>query len=628
MRLPRSAQELSSLLGLSDPAEWFWGGVDTNKGLFAGGAGGTKTITPSGFVSNSDFLNIIDTSLSTFPNEITADKALLSSTSFCIVTFMHISSPSGEATTGVFRTKASGFPYCQCYPYGTTDQYLHYALTAEQPNGSAIGNTFSKAGSIGVSFWGWDARIRKSWSVSNGALTLGSDSVSSAWASGSFFVLRNYAYCMSIDLAGFYSGANAEKLKDNAVARNATLLSLLAANGKITSSSSGVFYRTSATAYNVSNANFPLANETGLIVTKSIQNLMTNFYGMAGWSKSAVTATDWADISASGLRTLSKVYETAANSEHNATIAWTPTATGRHWFECTGRMSSVAGASLEITNGTDASYVSFDLAGTITDYVVKTDGAEVETIGYRLYRIKVPLDVTTLDECSVILRCLALSGETWIDSYTGVVTRYMSFGEWSFCLGEECPLAVPISIGSAATAIATIEDWVDPIALLRMKSGLLRASVRVAVEKWAEDDYCLWTWRQDANNAIEVWIRYTGTTDNRRCYTLKVNVITAGSATESDLDTGTWVLDSAENIGDHVRDLKVSVRIDSAGLCRWWVRGEPLDTGIPIYETENKQTGEQTLDSFVGVVPTSLRLGCNAGGTDQQNMTISEVSVW
>jgi hypothetical protein len=58
------------------------------------------------------------------------------------------------------------------------------------------------------------------------------------------------------------------------------------------------------------------------------------------------------------------------------------------------------------------------------------------------------------------------------------------------------------------------------------------------------------------------------------------------------------------------------------------VRGEPLDTGIPIYETENKQVGEQTLDSFVAVVPTSLRLGCGADGTGQQNMTIKEILAW
>lgn len=628
MRLPRSAQELSSLLGLVDPAEWFWAGVDSNKGLFAGGAGGTKTITKSGFVSNSDFLDVIDTSLSTLPNEITSDKALLSSTSFCVVTFMHVSSPSGQATSGLLRTKTAGFPYCQCYPYGATDQYLHYTLTADQPNGSAIGNAFSKAGSIGVSFWGWDARIRKAWSVSNGALTLGNDSVSSAWALGSFFKLQRYGYCMAVDLIGFYSGSNAENLKDNAVARNATLLSLMNANGKITSSSSRVFHRTSSVGYNISNVNFPLANDTGLIVTKAIQNLMPDFNGMAGWTKSAVTATDWVEIGASGLRVLSNVNETAADAEHNATIAWTPLATGRHWFECTCRMSAVAGASLEITNGTDASYVSFDLAGAITDYVAKTDGAEVRTIGYRLYRIKLPLDVTVTDECSIILRCLALSGSTWVDSYLGLATRVMSFGEWSFCLGDECPLAVPISIGSAATAIATIEDWVDPIALLRMSSGLLRTTVRVEIEKWAKTDYCLWTWRKDANNAIEVWVRYTGTQDGRQKYCLKINIITAGTATETALDTGDWVLDSDISVGYYVRDFKVSVRIDSAGLCKWWVRGEPLDTGIPIYETENKQTGEQTLDSFVAVVPTSLRLGSAADGTGQQNMTIKEILAW
>jgi hypothetical protein len=628
MRLPRSAQELSSLLGLVDPAEWFWAGVDSNKGSFSGGAGGVKDITKSGFVSNSDFLNIIDTDLPTFPNEITSDKALLSATSFCMIIFLHVSSPSGAPTNGVLKTKAPGFPYCQLYAYGTLDQYLHYCLTNEQQSGSASGNSFSKSGSVGVSFWGWDARIRKSWSVSNGALSLGSDSVSSNWALGSFFILKRFAYAFGVDLIGFYSGGDAENLKDNAVARNATLLSLLNANGKITSSSSRVFHRTSSEGYSVSNVNFPLANENGLIVTKAIQNLITDCNGMAGWTKSAVTTLEFAETGASGLRVLSNVNETAADAEHNATIAWTPLATGRHWFECTCRMSSVAGASLEITNGTDASYVSFDLAGAITDYVVKTDGAEVRTIGYRLYRIKLPLDVTVTDECSIILRCLALSGSTWVDSYIGLATRVMSFGEWSFCLGDECPLAVPISIGSAATAIATIEDWVDPIALLRMSSGLLRTTVRVEIEKWAKADYCLWTWRKDANNAIEVWVRYTGTQDGRQKYCLKINIITAGTATETALDTGDWVLDSDISVGYYVRDFKVSVRIDSAGLCQWWVRGEPLDTGIPIYETENKQVGEQTLDSFVAVVPTSLRLGCGADGTGQQNMTIKEILAW
>jgi hypothetical protein len=567
-RLPRSGDEIAAIAVSGGSVDWFWSGVNTGKGYWADYLTSVKTITTSGLVSYGFQCDIVDAYKNALPATIFSNMTFSSNVSFAIAIFLRIAERSSDDFSSVFRANPAGAPMLQTYSYGVSGRYYAYLLTPEQAS-SLASELYSKGGALGLVLFGWDSRTRKAWTTLGGNVNYGVDMVTGNWgSSGALYNTRAGGGCSVIQAAKF-SGATAESIRDNISTFRTNLLALFGGNGGLTSSCSSIFHRTTSTTYDVSNANLPYANDDGLPIHSALTNLMLNSRGMADWTLDGVTKEDWKSLASDGIRGLTGVYETIADDEHKATIAVTALATGRHWFEFTCRMSSIAAISIEISNGTDASYVSFDPAGNDTDYVVRTAETQFETLGYRLFRV---------------------------------------------------------SIGAASTAIVPIVDWVDAKALNRLKDAKMETRIRVAVDKWLTQDYCLWTWRKDANNAVEVWIRYTGTSDSRQTYTLKINVIIAGSATETALNTGIWVLDSS--VGVYLRDLSLSVSIDSLGVCKWWVRGEPVDAGVPIFEDSNFQAGEQTIGSYTAPVVTSVRLGSSAAGTGQQPMTIKEVLAW
>jgi hypothetical protein len=624
-RLPRSGDEIAAIAVSGGSVDWFWSGVNTGKGYWADYLTSVKTITTSGLVSYGFQCDIVDAYKNALPATIFSNMTFSSNVSFAIAIFLRIAERSSDDFSSVFRANPAGAPMLQTYSYGVSGRYYAYLLTPEQAS-SLASELYSKGGALGLVLFGWDSRTRKAWTTLGGNVNYGVDMVTGNWgSSGALYNTRAGGGCSVIQAAKF-SGATAESIRDNISTFRTNLLALFGGNGGLTSSCSSIFHRTTSTTYDVSNANLPYANDDGLPIHSALTNLMLNSRGMADWTLDGVTKEDWKSLASDGIRGLTGVYETIADDEHKATIAVTALATGRHWFEFTCRMSSIAAISIEISNGTDASYVSFDPAGNDTDYVVRTAETQFETLGYRLFRVKLPVDVTSLDAFTITARALAFDGSAWVDTYVGVVNRVAYLGDWSFVASVGKPLVIPISIGAASTAIVPIVDWVDAKALNRLKDAKMETRIRVAVDKWLTQDYCLWTWRKDANNAVEVWIRYTGTSDSRQTYTLKINVIIAGSATETALNTGIWVLDSS--VGVYLRDLSLSVSIDSLGVCKWWVRGEPVDAGVPIFEDSNFQAGEQTIGSYTAPVVTSVRLGSSAAGTGQQPMTIKEVLAW
>ena len=625
-RLPRNIEEIGYLLGGSLPAQWWWSGTDTNYGYFSGIAGATKYVSESGFISSCAKTNIVDGNKATLPAVIVPNITFSGNESFAIVMVVKIGENSGEDFGITARYDASASTLFQCYTSGSGSRFYLYAKTPDGGVSNIASDAYLKNCGLSLMFFGWDKRVRKFWTMLNGSMSLSPDQGVVNFTSSSEMYISRPGGAYSVVCLAKFSGESAESLRDVGASMRTKLIALIPGNGNFTSSCSSVFHQATSGNYNVSWQNTPYSNSDGLLIHPAIVNLFSDFRGMTGWTPSELTAKNWDGIAADGMRTLASIKETTADAEHKTTISFSPLATGRHWFEFTARMETIAGLSLEISNGTDASYVSFDASGNDTDYVVRTPGTVFDTLSTGLYRIKLPLDITTLDAFTITARTISFVANAWVDSYVGVATKTAYLGDWSMTLSKNPPQINAISIGSASTAIAPIVDWVDSGALKRLKADKLSTRVRVSVYKWLETDYCVWTWRKDQNNAVEVWLRYIATVDNRQQYTLKLNVIVAGTATETALNTGIWVLDST--VGDYVRDLSVSISINSLGAVKWWVRGEPVDSAIPIFEDPNYQSGEQTLNSYTAPVVTSVRLGASAAGTGQQPMTVKEVIVW
>lgn len=626
-RLPRNAQEFSALVGLSDPPNWFWSESDKGSGYFYVTPPHTKYITKSGLLSHGFHVNLIDSHNATFPTFAKTAYMLSDGVSFAFVHLLKIEHYANvDSNASVINNLGSGTMF-QCYPYRQLSKYVVYAVTPEGGVVTAISDAYSYSGLLHCLIYGWDARTRKFWTHLNGSVVLSADSVSSRWSEcGALYIDKRGSSFSLVQLAMFV-GSNAETIKDSVIAIRATLTSMLSGNGKITSSCSSIYHRTSSTDYDVSFANRPYSDETGILIHTAVQNLMLNSRGMKDWTPSDVTITDWQGIAADGMRGLTAIEETAVDAEHTATINITPLATGRHWFEFTCRMSTAVGVSVELTNGTDASYVSFDVAGNDTDYVVRTTGTVFSTIGTNLYRVKVPIDITVLDALTITARCIYLSGVNWLDSYLGVTSRVAYIGDWSFVKSDGEPLVIPISTGSAATAIVPIVDWTDPIALERLGNGRLTARLRLALFDWPETDIPVLVWRKDATNGVELWLKYQGTLDNRRQYKLSVVSIASGASTETVLTGEPWVLQS-DYRSTRVESMSISISIDSGNVAKWWVRSESGDD-IEMYENAIVTTGENIITDYVAtMIPVAIRLGSDIGGTGQQNMTISEVSVW
>lgn len=625
-RLPRSAAEIGALVGASNAANWFWGGKDTGNGYFSSGALGTKYITESGLISSSDKVNLCDGNRDSANTRIYSSKEFNNDESFAVIVFYKIVHYSGVDPTSYINMSNGGDATFVVYPVHGTSLFTAWIRSPEVMT-SAGSDAYSISGNLDFIMYGWDNRTKKGYSIASGALSQSASTVSGPWGNAGKIYIDINSICWCVASLATFVGSDAEIVRDNAVSINASLKLLLKGNGKLTSSCSRVFHRTSTLNYDISRSNCVYANNDGLPIHAALTNLMVNSRNMAGWTLTNVTKTDWKSIASDGMRTLTALNETTANDEHKATIAVTPAATGRHWLEFTSRMSTIGAISVVIDNGTDLSQVNFDSSGVVTNYNANTSGVVIETLGSLLYRVKVPFDVTVLDECTITARGLYLNDETWEDTYAGVATRVAYLGEWSLVASQNPPLVIPISIGAASTAIVPIVDWVDVEALRRLEDAKMETRLRVSVDTWLEQDYCLWTWRKDANNAVEVWLRYTGTSDGLFQFGIGINVIVAGSAAETTMDTGTLVLDSTSGL-TYVRDLSVSVSIDSAGVCKWFIRGEPVDTGIPTYETDNYQSGEETIASYTAPVVTSVRLGSSAAGTGQAPMTIKEVLAW
>lgn len=481
--------------------------------------------------------------------------------------------------------------------------------------------------------FGWDNRTKKVFGAYNGLKTEGASNVSIDISL--FVTMRDYFLntdgCACLYSYASWNGESAEFIADNIVAIRNSVDALCVINEKHTVSSS-----VSATLDTVYNANSMAVNGDGLIIAPAMTNLITNSNSKAIWTAVNTALSNYLSVDSHGIRSLFRIAETAVDDEQKITLAVTPAATGVHWLQCTIRHASISAAAIKIDNGTDSAELSFDLMGAETDYASIPDADCVEVLDYRLFRINLPIDLTVTDACTITLRGLRFDDDlqTYVDSYLGVATREMFAGQWSLVRSEKAPLYVPVSLGTSATAIAPIVDWTDPKALNRLKNGRLSCKMRFQVPIWPTADVPLWSWRKDANNAVEVWLVYLGTTDFRLQFGLSLVVTQAGTAETVELDIGgPFCLEKTNDETWGQRDLTVSVVIDSAGLVKWVVRPEP-DGEINGYEIANKQVGEQLiafagpLATYAAPVPTSIRLGSSVAGTGQQPMTIVEVSTW
>lgn len=616
--LPRGGSDIGGLLGVGEPS-WSWINAQTGKGVI----GTTSDVRQVGFLSRIGNISAVQCNAA----NLSSDLSFESGVSLCYVVICRCVGNATDGTNGSFGV-GSGNPRLNLIPY--LDGFVLQTLTPDSASTVTAkvlnGNI---AGSLCAVLVGWDARTRKPFGAKLTGVEYGNDTVSSAWASVSSALL-NLSATGSIEIlqAHIFRSVDAESLADKLVSSNAILNLLVKNVFKGVVSSSAVIV-TGIKSY-VTNADDMPASESGLVIHSAITNLFAHSYKMNAWTGSGLSLTEWKSFDTCALRTLSRLAETAVDDEHKITLAVTPAATGRHWLECTVRHASISAAAISIDNGTDSAAISFDIMGAETGYASIYSEASVEVLDYRLFRVKMPIDLSSTDPCTITLRGLRYDDteEQWVDSYLGVATRELFAGQWSFCVSELAPLALPVSLGTASTAIAPIIDWTDSKALNRLKNGRLTARLRVLVAAWLAEDYVLWTWRKDANNAVEVWVRYKATQDNRLLYWLELVSIAAGTSTVIELDTGDWVLESPLGDEYRCREMTVSVVIDSAGVVRWWARPEPVDGAIPGYEIPNKQTGKQTIAGFTAFVPTSIRLGSSAAGTGQQPMTIKEVSTW
>lgn len=637
IRLPRSGEELASLLGCSS-FDFFWSGINTNHGFWKSGTYGYPVFTASGELSFGQIANVVGAFAASGSVWASNSNCLLTSNkSFAFIVFARSVSDATIGDAGRFQQDTGVYPIVRMQPYNVGGYWLWYTSTSDMvvpTNGEA----FSNSGTCVVLLGGWDARTKKGWAINNGTKYQTSNTVTGAWGTSNDIAHVKYE---NGDIAllqmGVISGADAEAIADNAVAKKAVLDSLLTRSRTVSNSNSISVVQTSDSATLVSLANNALVSRSGLVVHPAITNLMPRYYSLIGWTASELTVSNWQSLDSSGIRSLSKIAETTANDEHSATIAVTPLATGRHFFECTVRMSSIAALAIIIDNGAvTVGATSFDVAGAKTDYVEEVLTATITQIGSLLYRVRIPMDLVSTDNLNITLWGLALSGEDWVNYYVGSASKFAYVGQWSLIRSELPPVAIPVSLGSAATCIATVTDWTNTKAINRLKNGRISADVSIIMETWPEADVCLWSWRKDVNNGVEVWLRYDSTDGLQIIFSLSLIVTAAGTPTETVLtgDNG-WVMQS--ELG-YCSKLRLSILIDSAGLVKWWARSDSGQSIVwyyigeeevhPIITDDSFLRGQNQLTGYTAPVPTSIRFGSDLDGTGQQHMTISEVAVW
>lgn len=524
---------------------------------------------------------------------------------------------SGVATFYIFPVPASSSRYV-----GSRTPTYVYQKCGEQ----------LQSGALSVSIAGWGSSNSKLWGVDVNVVRESSATDNGLWSSlGNLYAL-NYPVQGTNDIYAIlcWKGTDADTVKTNAVAIFESAKNCIQRLSLFTSSSSGVIVERNTDDY-ISRANSLSIVDDGIHISKAITNLFLYSNRMVeNWTPSDLTLVNYASPSLSGLRVLSAVVETATTAEHKASLTVTPVATGVHWLTFVARMSAVDAIALVVDNGSVSASMSMDANGIETDYNGGPFGlATITSMGNSVFRVKLPIDLDSTDACTITLRILKDDGEgTYLDDYLGVVTRMFFAGHWSFVKSDVAGVIVPVSIGSASTAIAPIVDYSNAKAIERLRNGRLTASIDFAMDYWPEDDVCLWTWRKNSTNGVEVWLRYQGTSDNRRQFMPTINVITASAATETTLTCGSsWVLQNDSGSGTRVETIRLSVSINSAGVATWWARSE-AGQEIEIYENPILTSGEDTIGSYVSHVPTSIRLGSAVDGTGQQAMTIKEVSVW
>lgn len=636
--LPRSGNELASLLKCSS-FSFFWGGKNTSHGYWKSGTYGVPVITQSGDVSFGDVVNVLGCYNSSGSIWGANSSCLIESDkSFAFVIFVRSVSDATISSAGIIQQYSGSLPLFATQPYNLSSYWLWYTNTPEL-TGQLACEDFSNAGTCVALLGGWDARTRKGWVVRNGIKSLTPDTVTGKWGLSNDILLAKYAYGdIEIVQFGLVVGSDAEKVADNAVSNKLILDSLLNRSRNINNSNSIVVLQRSSSSTLVSRSNSALISAEGIAIHPAIVNLMARYYSMIGWTSSEITPTDWIGFDSSGIRSLSKLAETTANDEHKTSITVTPLATGRHYFECTVRMSSIAALAIIIDNGTEnVGATSFDVAGVKVDFTPEILAASITQVGSSLYRVRIPMDLASTDDLTISVWGLALSGEDWVNYYVGSASRIAYVGQWSLIRASLPPVAIPVSMGSAATAIATVTDWTNTKGINRLKNGRITADVCVVKEEWPEEDVCLWSWRKDTNNGVEVWLRYDSTDGSKIIFSLALNVVVAGTPTETILtgdDNGLILQDGT----DFVSELRLSIAIDSAGLVKWFMRSESDESIVWAYiggeETYEPVTddsflrGETQLSGYTAPVPTSIRFGSNLGGTGQQHMKISEVAVW
>lgn len=625
--VPGTASELSGLVGVSEPAQWF--------ATFAESAIGKGNICLSPVVgdiargqsaklalqSGNKTISFASSHYTSASNATTG-KTFADATSFLFAVYFSAVGLSDENDGCSIKALGGGYKL-EIFPWRLQQHCLWYVFDPSLSK-YAYSTNISLSGGLTVGVFGWDVRDGKGCSYYNGIVRK-SDAISktSTWTSAGALKLIGADVRGNLQVAaiGGWSGATAETLIDNLATVYTALSNGINKDVRDHTVSSSIVV---VPGRYVTRANEFARSANGLLIHPSVTNLISHSYSDAVWTASELTKKGFYTISGTGIRTLTQLTETATSSEHKNSITFTPLTIGNHVVHFEAKFGNgCEQIGIEIDNGTDQFAMSLDMTGAQTPFATGT-GVTITTLAYRHYSVSWIVDLTVTDVCTLLARGLEVG--TYNDDYLGSTSKSFHIGNWCVTSGA-APSVHPVSLGSAATAIAPIVDWTLASALRRLAGGRMTCDFTAHFGAWPEADVPLWTWRQNATNGVEVWLIYRSTTDHRRLFVPAIKAIVAGSSVTTELSYGkSWVLQNDAS-GELVETLRASISIGSSGVAAWWFRA---DAGLAIYGYEEAPnlSGIDQVASYTAPVPTSLRLGSSLGGTGQQDMTIKEVAVW
>ena len=304
---------------------------------------------------------------------------------------------------------------------------------------------------VKASLFGYDASSRKVWVVKGSAVDLSSSMPAGFDVAnlGAFKLSSRYIGSMSVLHMSVWAGQKANDIFAIGSGLVSAVGALAKDRAKVSASSSALY--SSDGSY--TGLNSVCWSSDGVCVYPMVVNLLSNSVLLSSWTAGAVSLVNLLGVGVGGVKILGRIAETATTAEHKITTTITPLATGKHWLECTVRMSTIEAIAINVNNGENLGNTSFDATGAETGY--SGDGsAQIVALGSGLFRVKLPINPATLDVCTITVRGLLLVGEDYEDTYLGATSRVAYVGQWSLVRSEAPPLAVPVSLGSAATAIA------------------------------------------------------------------------------------------------------------------------------------------------------------------------------